>query len=187
MASFPDALGRREPPLDPTGSDSPDLNQQFLQLRIGSDTPVLLPVQQLTEVLTVPENQIMPIPHMPPWAMGVYNWRGEVLWMIDLGHLCGLAPWYQQPLSRSVHSVVVLSLIDASAHSTLAKDQILGLVVQQIEEMEQVALNAVQSMPLGAFPPQLKPFSAGYWWRNEESLAILNGNAILKRVSQQLA
>ncbi|NJO79827.1 MAG: hypothetical protein HC827_15820 [Cyanobacteria bacterium RM1_2_2] len=91
-------------PSEPAGTDA---GTEFLRLRLTPQVPVLLPIQQLTEVLNVPEYQIMPIPDLPAWVMGVHNWRGEILWMIDSGHLCGLDPWYQQPMSRSVHSAVV--------------------------------------------------------------------------------
>ncbi|GBF83604.1 chemotaxis signal transduction protein [Aphanothece sacrum FPU3] len=64
--------------------------EQFLRFDLVPDTTLMLPVAQLTEVLTVPLGQIVPIPHMPPWVMGIYNWRGEILWMVDLGHLLGL-------------------------------------------------------------------------------------------------
>ena len=61
-----------------------DNGEQFLRISLASNTLALLPVQYLSEVLTMPNGQIMPIPHMTPWVMGAYNWRGEILWMVDL-------------------------------------------------------------------------------------------------------
>ncbi len=71
-----------------------DLNEkeQFLRFHLVPDTTLMLSITQLTEVLTIPVGQIIPIPHMPAWVMGVYNWRGEILWMVDLGQLVGLTP-----------------------------------------------------------------------------------------------
>jgi len=160
-----------------------DPDEQFLRLQLGAKTPMLLPVQQLTEVLTIPENQIMPIPYMPAWVMGVYNWRGEILWMIDLGHLCGLAPWYESPTYRSTHLAVVLNLLEPAVNSP-GVAQTLGLVVQRIEDIECCPLQAIQPWPPANIPLELIPFAAGYWQSSEqESLAILDGRAILQRIS----
>lgn len=165
-------------------------SEQFLRLHLPEMT-VLLPVQHLTEVLTIPIGQIVPIPHMPAWVMGVYNWRGEVLWMVDLGHLCGLIPWYQQPTSISTHSAVVLQVREPQIHeqqireqratSTSVKSQTLGLVVSQIEDMEWCDPDVIQSLPLATLTPEIAPFLRGYWWKsNDDMLAVLDGQAILE-------
>ena len=70
--------------------------KQFLRFFLHPDTNLMLPIKQITEVLKIQFGQIVPIPQMPAWVMGVYNWRGNILWMIDLGHLVGLNSWYQQ-------------------------------------------------------------------------------------------
>lgn len=84
------------------------VGEQFLRLYLDSETGALLPITQLTEVLNVPCSQVMPIPHMHSWMMGVYNWRGEILWLVDLAHLVGITPLYQQALTSSSHTVIVL-------------------------------------------------------------------------------
>ncbi|NJR65031.1 MAG: chemotaxis protein CheW [Leptolyngbyaceae cyanobacterium CRU_2_3] len=157
-------------------------DEQFLRLHLV-DTPVLLPITQLTEVLTIPMGQIVPISHMPAWVMGVYNWRGEVLWMIDLGHLCGLAPWYEQ-IAVSAYSAVVLQIRTSKTTST-AKTQTLGLVVSQIGEMEWCNPSVIQRLPT-SMTPEMAPFLRGYWWNEEDNdmLAILDGQTIFQAVSR---
>jgi positive phototaxis protein PixI len=162
----------------------------FLRLRLTAQIPVLLPIQQLTEVLNVPENQIMPIPDVPAWVMGVHNWRGEILWMIDLGHLCGLAPWYQQPMSRSVHSAVVLNGDHSSDVSTKSDAKgAVGAVIRQVEEIESFNPQVVQpSLPASFLPElgsELTRFATGYWQKSEyEILALLDAVAILNQMPQ---
>ena len=85
------------------------IGEQFLRLYLDGETGALLPISQLTEVLNVSYSQVMPIPHMYPWIMGVYNWRGEILWLVDLANLVGITPMYQQGLTSSNYTVVVLS------------------------------------------------------------------------------
>lgn len=158
--------------------------EQFLRLRLVGNLPILLPIQQLTEVLTIPESQVIPIPHMPAWVMGVYNWRGEILWMIDLGHLCGLDPWYQHSTNRSAHPAVVLN-ITAPTHPALSKGQMLGLVVNQVEDIDWCKPDAVQSLPSSTTGAKPILFAKGYWQKTEnETLAILDGKTILDAISR---
>ncbi|MGB3614706.1 MAG: chemotaxis protein CheW, partial [Elainellaceae cyanobacterium] len=80
---------------------------QLLQI-VLADKVMLLPVAYLVEILTVPIGQIVPVFNLPPWIPGVYNWRGDILWTVDLGHLLGLSPWYQQTEYGAKHTIVVL-------------------------------------------------------------------------------
>lgn len=151
-------------------------NEQFLRLYLMPDTTVLLPVERLTEVLTLPTSQITPIAHLPAWVMGIYNWRGDILWMVDLGHLCGLTPWFQQAGSHSAHTAVVLNGED---ELTGAVRQ-LGLVVSRVEEIEWCDREQIQSLDSATVLSQLSAFTSGYWWKpNDKTLAVLDAKAIL--------
>jgi positive phototaxis protein PixI len=156
------------------------VGEQFLRMVLVPDTPVLLPLEQLIEVLSIPVAQIMPIPHMPPWVMGAYNWRGEILWMVDLGHLCGLTPWYEQVANHSTHSAVILRVQSDKGSSTKAKSQLLGLVVNRVEEVEWCDPAVIQQLPPFMVKFGLAPFLRGYWWKtNDNMLAVLDGEAII--------
>jgi len=121
---------------DLASNSSSSTSEQFLRLHLFPNATVLLPIQQLAEVLTIPTRRVVPIPHMPAWVMGVYNWRGEILWTVDLGHLCGFTPWYQQAANLSTFPSVVLHARNAKASSTVARNQMLGLVVSRVEDIE---------------------------------------------------
>ncbi|MDJ0704292.1 MAG: chemotaxis protein CheW [Leptolyngbyaceae cyanobacterium MO_188.B28] len=160
---------------------SASVQQQFLRLQMVSDMTALLPVPQLTEVLTMPTSQVVPIPHMPPWVMGVYNWRGEILWMVDLGHLCGLSPWYEQPLRRSTHKAVVLRESDDMIAANTNKVKMLGLVVNEVEDIEICDPKSIQAPLSSAVTPELAPLLRGYWWKsNGDMLVFLDGSAIFE-------
>ena len=154
----------------------PSESEQFLRFYLVPDTNALLPVQALTGVLKIPYSQVVPIFNMPAWVMGVYNWRGEILWMVDLGHLMGLTPWYQQAIAASVHTAVVLQ---ARSHQTTNnKGQMLGLVVNRVEDIES-SPDLIQAPPLSTVTSELAAFLNGYWLKsNGEILVILNDDAI---------
>lgn len=160
------------------------MGEQFLRLSLPASTTALLPIQQTTEVLPISTEQIVSIPHMPAWVMGVYNWRGEILWMVDLGHLCGLSPWYQQTNSRSTYAAVVLQIYNPNFPTTRLKGQ-LGLIVNAVETIEWCQPDLIQPLPPAAMNSAIAPFLQGYWWKtDDEMLAILDGTAILQAMPQ---
>ncbi|MEQ9237830.1 chemotaxis protein CheW [Coleofasciculus sp. E2-BRE-01] len=167
-------------PIQPRSPASVVSNtEQFLRFHLLPDTTALLSVRQLTEVLHIPIGQIVPIPHTPAWVMGVYNWRGEILWMVDIGHLVGLTPWYQQITGASNYTAIVLHTRSLSQISTQVKSQMLGLVVNRVEDMEWCNPDGIQSPPSAPVTPELAPFLRGYWVKSSgEMLAVLDGTAI---------
>ena len=155
--------------------------EQFLRLHLVPETQVLLPIQQVAEVLTIPIGQIVPVPHMPPCVMGVHNWRGEVLWMVDLGHLGGLTPYYQQAI-RITHTAVVLQGYGKAATQ---KRQTLGLVVDRVEDVEWCDPKVIQPLPSSTLTSELAPLVRGYWWKSDDTmLAILEAEAIIATISK---
>jgi positive phototaxis protein PixI len=161
------------------------VGEQFLRFQLGRETTALLPVHQMTEVLNIPVNQIVPIPHLPGWVMGVYNWRGEILWVVDLGYLVGLNPLHQQEISHSTYTTIVIH----SQHQNTSKKRLggqvtgskmLGLVVEKVEDMEWCNPDLIQSPPQSAITSEIVPFLRGYWMKsNNEMLLVLEGEAII--------
>ncbi len=171
---MPDSIQTPLAPLE-GASDRLYTGEQYLRCRLMPDTLVMLPVAQLTEVLKIPVGQITPIPHLPAWVMGVYNWRGEILWMVDLGHLLGMTPWQQQTVSTSSYTAAILNVaVEGAERRTL------GLVVTQVQDIELCDPGQIQSPPPSAITPELAPFLQGYWLKSSsEMLACLDGKAIL--------
>lgn len=151
---------------------------QFLRFQLYPDTKAMLPIRQITEVLKIQFGQIVPIPQMPSWVMGVYNWRGDILWMLDLGHLIGLDTWYKHKLNRSNHTAIVLSPHrDSQGNNT--NNVHLGLVVAQVEDFATCDKNAIQSNLGSNVSSQLNSFLQGYWLQADgEMILALNGQAI---------
>ncbi|MGB5593811.1 MAG: chemotaxis protein CheW [Crocosphaera sp.] len=168
--------------LSTTPLETQERNQleQFLRFQLVPDTTLLLPVAQLTEVLTIPLGQIVPIPQMPSWVMGVHNWRGEILWIIDFGALLGLTPWHQQPQVTPLYRTIVLHSSTESTASAKVHRQHLGGVVSRVEDMEWCNANEIQSPPGSAVTPSLAPFLRGYWLQpHGDMLTVLDAEAIL--------
>lgn len=164
--------------LSPSSQTSIEVLQQ-LKFRLYPDTQAMLPISQITEVLKLQLVQIVPIPQMPAWVMGVYNWRGDILWMVDLGQLLGLDSWYQHQHERALHTAIVLS---PNRQDKQNENQIhLGLVVASVEDLETCDPKAIQTAVDSQTNSHLIDFLQGYWLSPEGAMVLaLDGKAIAK-------
>ncbi|HHP7231610.1 MAG TPA: chemotaxis protein CheW [Xenococcaceae cyanobacterium] len=168
--------------------------QQFLKFHLEPETKAILPLIEVTEVLKIPLGKIVPIPQMLPWVMGVYNWRGEILWTVDLGHLIGLYTWYQQNKQNTNYSIIVISNDKKSQGSSSSlvgetgeprqkpgfSTNSLGLIVTQVEDIELCNPDLIQSPPATAVTNELAPFLQGYFLKPDgQMLLALNSNALI--------
>ncbi|MEL6494338.1 MAG: chemotaxis protein CheW [Cyanobacteria bacterium J06623_7] len=150
---------------------------QHLKFKLYPDTSAMLPIEQITEVLKLQLRQITPIPQMPSWVMGVHNWRGDILWMFDLGAFLGLDSWYQHQHQRSQHAAIILSP-ERRGQSEGHKLH-LGLVVADIEDLEHCQPGAIQAAVGSQVNSRLANFLQGYWLKSaEEMILALDGRAI---------
>ncbi|PPS45521.1 chemotaxis protein CheW [Chroococcidiopsis sp. TS-821] len=162
--------------------------QQFLRLHLVPDTTAMLAVNQITEVLTIPMTQVVPIPHMPAWVLGVYNWRGEILWIVDLGHLLGLTPLSQQTTYHSTYTAIVIRNAQSEKFALGTQnttEKMLGLLVNRVEDLESCNPDIIQSPPQSAVKPEFVPYLRGYWLKpTGEIIVVLDGNSIIAGMAQ---
>jgi positive phototaxis protein PixI len=119
-----------------------ETTQQFLSFSLPPNIQAMLPTEQLTEILTLPPEQIVPIAQVAPEVMGVCNWRGEVLWLVDLAALIGT-----EPLTGYRHSNLSAIIVQHQGYT-------LGLVVEKISGM--LRYNSAEIYPVLATPNNLK-------------------------------
>ena len=122
--------------------------QRLLRFPLGLQDSALLPLEQIAEILRVNLAEILPVPEMPDCVLGICNWRGEMLWLVDLNHLVGFVP-------------ISLAATSPIAMVVQVNDQPVGLVVQQVNDIELHELEKLQPAAAGLFPPKLLPFVLG--------------------------
>lgn len=150
--------------------------EPFLQFYLEPDTTALLPLQQSAEVISISRKEIVPIFFMPAWVTGVYNLRGEILWVIDLGHLLGLTPYYPQISGSASLTTIVLNGTPSCATPAKVRNPMLGCLVSQLEAIEYCDSRQIQPLLTGT----ALPFVQGYWSKsNDERLAVLDVAAIM--------
>ncbi|WP_088889269.1 chemotaxis protein CheW [Leptolyngbya ohadii] len=142
-----------------------EVRQRLLRLSLGGQDHVLVPLEQITEILHVEPAAILPIPEMPRCVLGIGNWRGEMLWLVDLDHLIGFPTLLQEPES-SFFTVLVVQF----------NHQFVGIRVPQVKDIELHDLQQLQPALPSLFPPNLLPLILGIL--PESCDAVLNLQAI---------
>jgi positive phototaxis protein PixI len=146
--------------------------------RSGSPTePLAASARQgATELIDIPSDRVVPIPHLPPAVLGIYNWRGEVLWVVDLAVVLG-DRGLQVEVERRSYPTIVVSAIDSSGET-----KTIGLVVDEIADIEWCEL---ASPPVATIEPhqlELSGWVKGYAIAPSGTrLTILDEIAIVER------
>jgi purine-binding chemotaxis protein CheW len=81
-----------------TSDDAPNTNDPIagsrdgelcLRFDVPSGNEFALPASGVREVMSVYLDRITPIPNASPFLLGTYNWRGQVIWVADIGQFLG--------------------------------------------------------------------------------------------------
>jgi positive phototaxis protein PixI len=148
--------------------------EKFLHFALTPTDSALLPMKGVVEVLRVPMTDVLPVPYLPSCVLGIYNRRGEMLWLIDLAHLIGY-PVRLQPGSVLVTGTVIVLEVN---------QQLLGLAVSQVYDIEGYDPQQLKSPSAQLFSPQLLPFVQGYF--DQASSTVLDAVAIAQSPLIQL-
>jgi len=164
--------------LFPVVNQEKTATESLLRFHLGQDTTALISISQLSEVLKVNLREIVPIPQLPPWVRGIYNWRGEILWTVDLGGLVGLTPLAEKSSVTQKFPLLVLRQKDSAGNQ-----QILGLLVNTVEGITTINPSEIQSPPETIFTAELSRVLRGYWLNSAgEMLMVLSGTAIFEQM-----
>ncbi len=134
--------------LDPLASET---RQQLLRFPLTAQDSALLPLEQIIEILRIEVAEILPIPETSGCVLGICNWRGEMLWLIDLNDFVGYASPFQPEQMPDSLTIMVVQIAN----------QTVGIGVQQVNDIELHDLQQLQQTVPGLFPPRFPPFILG--------------------------
>jgi positive phototaxis protein PixI len=161
------------PAATPTGS-SLSLDARFLHFCLNSHEDAFLPVDQIAGVVMVDKDSLLSVPEMPPYVLGITNWRGDMIWTVDLGYALGLEPLF---LSHSGSiGLIILELKEGKER------QIMGLAVPEIKDIELLDPGQFQQPTLGLFRAALMPYIQGYL--PTSGFPVLSGSALMAGLRQ---
>jgi positive phototaxis protein PixI len=147
---------------------------QLLSFYLNATLEAMLPTKQLREIVNLAPSQVVPIFGMLPAIMGIYNRRGEVLWLVDLACLLGLEPLYSQNY-HAVYRVIVFQ----------QESYVVGFVVSQVGHLVLCSESQIQPLTISDLPSQLISCLQGEKkCLNGNNLLLLDGLKIIKLLNQ---
>lgn len=157
---------------EPKGLIETLTTEQFLTFSLAQDQQQgLLPTSQLLEIVKVNLSQITPIAGIAPYVMGVYNWRGDVIWVIDLASMLGYKPLYAQDQSKFQDKCHIIFL--------RIQDAVIGLAVSQVGQMIKCDISKIQTSGLAFANPVMQKACRGYWLSgSRDTFLVFDGEAI---------
>jgi chemotaxis signal transduction protein len=148
-------------------------HHRSLRFALSPQDNAIVPLEQITEVLSLECSKISPVPEMPPCVLGICNWQGEMLWVIDFCNFVDYSPLLQTPIA-SVWMVMVVQVDQQSI--TSGKSQFVGIAVPSIDEIEFHDLLCLQPVVPNLFSSKLLPLILGLL--PEQNDPVLNLKAI---------
>ena len=123
---------------------SPEITYLSLSLLHNDRTfkSILIPSQQVIEIISLTLSQISPVPDVESPVMGIYPWRGEILWVMDGNALLGEFAIHEQR-DRIPVRYSVLIIQESGEH--------LGILVPSVGDL--VRLDIDSSMDSQQHPP----------------------------------
>lgn len=144
-----------------------ETKEKFLSFNLGVMDTAVISLQHITEVLQVSLPEICGVPEMPNSVLGIYNWRGEMLWLVDLEAMLGYPPISQGANLLSIMMGIVLE----------NKGKYLGLLVRQLIDIEWLDTKEMKPATSELFYPKSSPFLQGYFINDSDQM-IFNLDAI---------
>lgn len=143
-----------------------ETRQRLLRFSLGQQgDDALILLEQITEILNINTADILPVPEMPSCVLGIGNWRGEMLWLIDFNDLVG----YPSPFKQLASPLLTMIVVQVN-------QLFLGMGVQKVSDIELHDLQQLQPPVPNLFPPNLLPLVLGTL--PESCDAVLNIQAI---------
>lgn len=148
-------------------------DEQFLSFVLPPAQKVIVSTKDLVEILNISLGQIVPIPDVPAFVMGVSNWRGEVLWVADLSYMLGFEPLYQHGFTQTTYKVILLR----------SQGRTLGLAVRNVEQMLWCNPDQIQASSTNYVTSELSSCIQGYYLNaNQELMLVLDGDMLFHTI-----
>ncbi|BCL34318.1 chemotaxis protein CheW [Nostoc sp. MS1] len=137
----------------------------YLKFYLNQQTAAILAMNHTQEAVIIPVESITAMPSMPACVLGLMNWRSRIIWTVDLPKMLNL-----ESLENRLHqySVIVIKV----------ESMLLGLVVQEIKGIIKFMPEDIRS-PIGQVASSLVPYLRGCVTQQEETLLVLDAQAIV--------
>lgn len=146
-------------------SQEPPVGDAYLQFRLDPQTPAVLLMRQVQEVLVLPVNRLTALPGLPACVMGLMNRRSRIFWVVDLAHLLKRPPLI---LEAQQCNIIILNV-----GTTL-----LGIAVASVQGISRLTAEQIQAS-IQADATGLGAYLQGCVLYQGEIIQVLNAEAIV--------
>lgn len=141
---------------------------KLLPFYVSRQDTASLPLDDIEEVIKLSIREILPVPNLPDRVLGIYNWRSEMLWLVDLGQQLGFpSPIITPHVLETIWAIVIR--VDG---------KLLGLGIPQLIEVETHSLKDLQQPTENLFATPLRSFLKGYLIRSRR--LVLEAKALIQ-------
>lgn len=137
-------------------------DEKFLTFYLGNKETAVISLTNITEVFQISQNDICGVPQMPNCIQGIYNWRGEMLWLVDLEAMLGYNSLGYRSNSTAKMMVIVVQ----------HEGKYLGLLVRQLMDIEWLKSEKMKPANSQLFSQEILPFLRGYFIDDSEQMII---------------
>ncbi|MEH1887618.1 chemotaxis protein CheW [Nostoc sp.] len=146
-------------------------NQRFLRFPLNGKVNGLLPLADLRGVIQVALTEILPVPQVAEFLLGIMNWRGEAIWILDLAALLGATHWCRQEGVRNSGMAMLVQV----------QNQTVGLLVEQVNTIEVHDPQERLEISTSMLPGRLGSFLQGYFVDSQGSpLMLLDTQVVIQ-------
>lgn len=146
-------------------------NQRFLRFPLNGKVNGLLPLADLRGVIQVALTEILPVPQVAEFLLGIMNWRGEAIWILDLAGLLGATHWCRRENVRNSGMAMLVQV----------QNQTVGLLVEQVNTIEVYDSQERLAISASMLPARLKSFLQGYFMDTQGNpLMLVDTHAVIQ-------
>ncbi|MGD1808389.1 chemotaxis protein CheW [Dapis sp. BLCC M126] len=148
---------------------------QFISIEVSKTLQVILSTRELDEVITLDHRTILQIPGMPTVVVGVFQWQGEILWLIDIAYLMGFEPLLSTGYYEQKFRVVKVKF----------RDSYLGILVQKVGNLLDVESKEISVVKTPKINSVVEKFIQGTCTNSAgEKKMILDIEAIIEYINE---
>ena len=146
-------------------------SHRFLRFPLNTEINGLLPLADLRGLINVTLTEILPVPQVGEFLLGIMNWRGEAIWILDLAGLLGAMHWCRREAVPASGMAILIQV----------ENQTVGLLVEQVSTIETYDPEERLSVSESMLPAQLQSFLQGYFVDLQgRPLMLLDTHAVIQ-------
>lgn len=145
--------------------------QRFLRFPLNSQIDCLLQLENLKGVINVKTETILPVPQVAEYWLGIINWRGEAIWILNLANL--ISDNFNR--EQNIIPKMAVAMLVEDRHSTV------GILVEQLSAIESYNLEEILPISSTMLTSKLCSFLQGYFLDSEQQpLMVLDIESTLQ-------